>query len=265
MVSIKPGTRHNCLNLTDSDLQGRGQAQNETSMAVDPNNPAHLVASYNDYRRGDGTCGVSYSLNGGKTWADTTTPNGFVRGDFTGTAREYWQAGGDTSVAWDTKGNAYLSCQTFNRGSGASPNPDQSSGFFVYRSTGTNGASFNFPGRAGRRAQRHRRRRELPARQAAADRRQPPGQQVRRPDLRHLDNVRRRRHRLHLRGLLRGLRRDLLGPRPGQHGLRLVWQHLRSANPAGQVQREPGLPAFHRTGWHPVRRLQQLQQRRDRL
>jgi hypothetical protein len=137
----------NCLNLTDSDLQGRGQAQNETSIAVDPNNPKHLIASYNDYRRGDGTCGVSYSLNGGNTWADTTTPNGFTRGDFTGTARAYWQAGGDTSVAWDTKGNSYLSCQMFNRGSGTSPNPDQSSGFFVYRSTHTNGASFDFPGR----------------------------------------------------------------------------------------------------------------------
>jgi hypothetical protein len=137
----------NCLTLTDSDLQGRGQAQNETSIALDPNNPQHLIASYNDYRRGDGTCGVSYSLNGGKTWADTTTPNGFTRGDFTGTARQYWQASGDTSVAWDTKGNSYLSCQVFNRGSGVSPNPDQSSGFFVYRSTHTNGASFNFPGR----------------------------------------------------------------------------------------------------------------------
>ena len=31
--------------------------------------------------------------------------------------------------------------------SATSPNPDQSSGFFVYRSTGSNGASFNFPGR----------------------------------------------------------------------------------------------------------------------
>ncbi|MGH8961099.1 MAG: exo-alpha-sialidase [Jatrophihabitantaceae bacterium] len=138
----------NCLNLSDADLQGRGQAQNETWVAVDPNNSKHLVASYNDYRRGDGTCGASYSLNGGRTWADTTTPNGFTRGDFTGTAREYWQAGGDTSVAWDTKGNAYLSCQLFNRGSSTSPNPDQSSGFFIYRSTGSDGASFNFPGRA---------------------------------------------------------------------------------------------------------------------
>src|SRR5918911_2581282 len=51
----------NCLNLTDPDLAGRGQAQNETSIAQDPNDPNHVVASYNDYRRGDGTCGVSYS------------------------------------------------------------------------------------------------------------------------------------------------------------------------------------------------------------
>ena len=137
----------NCLNLSDKDLQGRGQSQNETWMAADPNNSSHLVASYNDYRRGDGTCGVSYSLNGGRTWADTTTPNSFTRGDFVGKARAYWQASGDTSVAWDTKGNAYLSCQTFNRGAATSPNPDQSSAFYVYRSTGTNGASFDFPGR----------------------------------------------------------------------------------------------------------------------
>src|SRR5690349_7442475 len=27
----------NCLNVTDADLQGRGQAQNETAIAVDPN------------------------------------------------------------------------------------------------------------------------------------------------------------------------------------------------------------------------------------
>ena len=137
----------NCLNLTDAALAGRGQAQNETWLAVDPNNSKHLIGTYNDYRRGDGTCGVSYSLNAGKTWADSTTPNGFVSGDFVGTAREYWQGGGDTSVAWDTKGNAYLSCQLFNRGTPTSPNPDQSSGMFVFRSTGSSGSSFNFPGR----------------------------------------------------------------------------------------------------------------------
>ncbi len=138
----------NCLNLSDPDLQGRAQAQNETAIAHDPNNQAHLVASYNDYRRGDGTCGVSYSTNSGSSWQDATIPNGFTRGGaFGGVAREYWQAGGDTSVAWDTKGNAYLSCQVFLRGFGLTNNHDASSAFYVYRSTQSNGASWNFAGR----------------------------------------------------------------------------------------------------------------------
>lgn len=138
----------NCLNVSDSDLAGRGQSQNETWISVNPNNRGQLVATYNDYRRGDGTCGVTYSSDGGKSWTDATAPNGFVRGgSFAGAAREYFQSGGDTSVAWDTRGNAYLSCQEFSRGSGTSPNPDDSSAFEVYRSTGTGGASFNFTGR----------------------------------------------------------------------------------------------------------------------
>ncbi len=137
----------NCLNLTDADLQGRAQAQNETSIAQDPSQPTHLVASYNDYRRGDGTCGASYSIDGGHQWRDTTVPNGFTRGTAFGSARQYWQAGGDTSVAWDTKGNAYLSCQVFMRGAPPSTNPDTSSAFYVFRSTQNHGASWNFPGR----------------------------------------------------------------------------------------------------------------------
>ena len=122
----------NCLNLSDADLQGRGQANNETSIAQNPTNPKQMVASNNDYRRGDGTCGANYSADGGRSWQDSTVPNGFTRG-FNKTAREYWQAGGDTSVAWDTRGNAYLSCQLFNRGTAASPNPDASSAFVVFR------------------------------------------------------------------------------------------------------------------------------------
>jgi hypothetical protein len=134
-----------CLTVSDLDLQGRGQAQNEESIAADPNNSNHLVASQNDYRRGDGNCYAAYSLNGGKDWSDSTVPSSFTR--FTAQPREYWQAGGDTSVAWDTKGNAYISCQLFNRGGGTSPNPDQSSAFVVMRSTQNNGGSWNFPGR----------------------------------------------------------------------------------------------------------------------
>jgi hypothetical protein len=145
-----PNVRVNqaCQNVSDSALAGRAQAQNETSIAQDPMNPSHLVAFYNNYQRGDGDCIGAYSLDGGRTWTDSVLPTSFTRGAaFGGTAREYWQGHGDPSVAWDTRGNAYMACQVFNRGAGVSSNPDESSAIYVYRSTHTNGASWNFPGR----------------------------------------------------------------------------------------------------------------------
>jgi hypothetical protein len=138
----------NCLNVTDSDLQGRGQAENETAIAQNPLDPSQVVAGFNDYRRGDGNCGADFSTNGGASWTDSTMPTGFTRGTaFGNVAREYWQAGGDTSVAWDSRGNAYMSCQLFNRPGHVTNNPDASSAFYVFRSTGDGGASWNFPGR----------------------------------------------------------------------------------------------------------------------
>ncbi len=137
----------NCLNVTDPDLQGRGQAQNETAIAQNPSNPRQMVAGFNDYRRGDGTCGTAFSGNGGASWADSTMPNGFTRGTaFGNVARQYWQAGGDPSVAWDSRGNAYYACQVFMRGPGTTNNPDASSAVYVFRSTGDAGASWNFTG-----------------------------------------------------------------------------------------------------------------------
>jgi hypothetical protein len=139
---------HNCLNVTDPDLQGRGQAQNETAIAQNPFNPRQVVASFNDYRRGDGTCGAAFSGNGGTSWTDTTVPNGFTRGtSFGGVPRQYWQASGDTSLAWDTRGNVYMACQTFMRPGLVTNNPDTSSAMYVFRSTGDAGASWNFPGK----------------------------------------------------------------------------------------------------------------------
>jgi len=140
-----------CLNISDPDLQGRAQAQNETSIAINPNNSNQLIASQNDYRRGDGNCYSGYSTDNGRTWNDSTVPMSFTRGKVTGVvnfgaSREYWQGGGDTSVAWDSKGNAYLSCQVFNRGFGATPSHDISSALLVFRSQ-NHGASWNFPGR----------------------------------------------------------------------------------------------------------------------
>jgi len=76
-----------CLTISDPDLQGRGQAQNEESIAADPNDPQHVVASQNDYRRGDGNCEAAYSLDGGGQWNDSTVPTSFTRGF--GKPREY--------------------------------------------------------------------------------------------------------------------------------------------------------------------------------
>ncbi|HLZ08433.1 MAG TPA: sialidase family protein, partial [Chloroflexota bacterium] len=81
-------------------------------------------------------------------WTDSVLPTSFTRGTaFGGLPREYWQAHGDASVAWDSRGNAYIACQVFDRGGAVSPNPDESSAIYVYRSTQTNGASWNFPGK----------------------------------------------------------------------------------------------------------------------
>jgi hypothetical protein len=145
-INVK--VNQDCVNLSDSDLSGRGQAQNETSIAQNPQSPRQVIASYNDYRRGDGNCITAWSSDGGASWTDSTPPMGFTRGAaFGGSAREYWQVGGDTSVAWDSRGNAYLSCQVLKRGQAVTEDADQSSAFYVFRSTGTGGASWDFPGR----------------------------------------------------------------------------------------------------------------------
>ena len=50
-------------------------------------------------------------------------------------------------MAWDSKGNAYQTCLVFQRGPETTQNPDTSSAFYLFRSTGTNGASWSFTGR----------------------------------------------------------------------------------------------------------------------
>lgn len=143
-VKVNP----DCQNLTDPSLQGRASAQNETAIAHDPNNPNHLVAFYNNYQRGDGNCIGAFSLDGGKSWGYSVIPHGFTSGTPFGAVREYWEAGGDPSVAWDTRGNAYMSCQVFQRGPSTTVQTDASSAVYVFRATQSAGASWNFPGHA---------------------------------------------------------------------------------------------------------------------
>lgn len=135
-----------CTNETTAALRGRGTSQNETAVAVNPLDPKNLVASQNDYRRGDANCGVDWSMDGGKRWGSTTAPMTFTTPGFVN-SRHYWHAGGDTSVGFDSAGEAYLMCQVFGRGGTA----DEESGafgpsaFLLFRSA-DGGASWSFQG-----------------------------------------------------------------------------------------------------------------------
>lgn len=97
--------------LVNQDFNFR--AQNETSIAIDPNNPQHIVTGYNDYRRGWPIGGgFSTSFDGGKTWHDglitfpaLTSVEGIVEPPV-GT--------GDPAVVIDNRGNAYHSSLGFS-------------------------------------------------------------------------------------------------------------------------------------------------------
>ncbi len=121
---------------------GRGQAQNEPSVAVNPKNGNNIIVGENDYLRGDGTCAVQFSLDGGKHFGDRPIPISFTPG---GSApRHYWEGAGDMSVAFDSTGEAYALCMAFDRGATSEANMNQSA-FFLFRSQ-DGGASWSFPG-----------------------------------------------------------------------------------------------------------------------
>ena len=142
-----------CTNNTVSRYAGRGQAQNETAIAANPLNGQNVIGTSNDYRRGDGSCGASFSLDGGAHWGSGLLPIGFSVGgvDNPSAARHYWTSSGDPSVAFDTRGAAYYSCGVFDRSfptndTALCSNPAGScaSGIFIFRSV-DGGASWNFP------------------------------------------------------------------------------------------------------------------------
>jgi hypothetical protein len=116
--------------------------QNETAIAVDPNNPSRIVGGANDYvtrswpctvngtpcsALGDGYSGTYYSNNGGSNWCCNSNPNS----DYTPTTDPaqigtlipgverlvdgQYDAGGDPSLAFDSQGNVYYCGLGFNR------------------------------------------------------------------------------------------------------------------------------------------------------
>ena len=110
-----------------------GAPQNETAIAVNPNNPNQIVAGANDYvartwscsingtpcsALGDAYSGTYFSNDGGQTWCCTATDPDHLGTLIPGvehlTGGPY-DAGGDPSVAWDTHGHVFYAGLGFDR------------------------------------------------------------------------------------------------------------------------------------------------------
>jgi hypothetical protein len=107
--------------------------QNETSIAVDPNNANRVLASANDYvartwactlsgtpcsALGDAYSGTYVSNDGGRTWCcGSSDPShlGTIVPGVTRLTGGIYDGGGDPAVAFDSRGNAYYAGLGFNR------------------------------------------------------------------------------------------------------------------------------------------------------
>jgi hypothetical protein len=132
-----------CTNQSSTGLFGRGEAQNETAAAVNPLNPQNVLLSQNDYRNGDASCAADWSTDGGAHWGSVKLPTGFIAPGLV-LGRRYWDASGDTSVAFDSTGEAYLLCGPFMR-LGTGDTSDNASAILLFRSA-DGGASWSFDG-----------------------------------------------------------------------------------------------------------------------
>src|SRR6266699_69052 len=108
--------------------------QNETAIAVDPNNPNRVVGAANDYVTRTWTCTISgtpcsalgdaysgtyFSNDGGKTWCCASALDGTSQGTLipgvTHLSGGTYDAGGDPALAFDSRGNIYYAGLGFDR------------------------------------------------------------------------------------------------------------------------------------------------------
>src|SRR5512136_41937 len=110
-----------------------GAPQNETAIAVDPNNPNRVVAAANDYvtrtwactvngtpcsALGDAYSGTYFSNDGGATWCCSATDPAHLGTLIPGVERltgGIYDAGGDPALAFDSQGNVYYAGLGFDR------------------------------------------------------------------------------------------------------------------------------------------------------
>jgi hypothetical protein len=100
---------------------GCATAQNETTVAVNPENPRNIVAGSNDYRlfnarenRNDASGWAYTSFDGGRTWTDVELPKLNVQ---TGAAAplSYMDSAGDPSITFGPFNTVYYSTLVFSR------------------------------------------------------------------------------------------------------------------------------------------------------
>ncbi len=110
-----------------------GGPQNETAIAVDPNNPNRVVAAANDYatrawtctvsgtpcsKLGDAYSGTYFSNDGGATWCCNSSDPAHLGTLIPGVdhlAGGQYDAGGDPALAFDSSGNVFYAGLGFDR------------------------------------------------------------------------------------------------------------------------------------------------------
>jgi hypothetical protein len=92
----------------NQDCSFRRQA--EEAIAVNPNDPSHLIAGYNDSRIGFNHGGYAWSFDRGRTWGDMVPPFwGFLMAD-----GHTSDAFSDPTATFDAASNAYISNVLFD-------------------------------------------------------------------------------------------------------------------------------------------------------
>jgi hypothetical protein len=104
----------------DPNDGGGEKQQNEPAVAVDPTDPTHVVASWNEYchsDRADGFLGLGFSTDSGETWVSSLTPG--YPADTSSEGQEsplfgHQNEGSDPLLAFNTHGVLYTGGLAFN-------------------------------------------------------------------------------------------------------------------------------------------------------
>jgi hypothetical protein len=112
--------------VTTGSQTGCSSAQNETTIAVNPNNPQNIVAGTNDYRvfnsreqRNDSSGWAYTTFDGGKTWTNVQLPHLTFQTGATG-ALSYMDSAGDPVLSFGPNNTVYYGNIAFSR---AAPTP----------------------------------------------------------------------------------------------------------------------------------------------